>query len=66
MLILGVIITGFAAGACVTALLSALLELALCNYLNSMLGSAVVLMFAPVMLIGMNTIELATPLVAYR
>lgn len=59
------ITTGFAAGACVTALLAALLELALRNYLNSMLGSAVVLMFAPVMLIGMNVIELATPL-AYR
>lgn len=65
MLILGIGLTGFAGGACIIALVSAFIELALRNYLYSMLSSAVVLMFAPVMLIGMNLIELATPL-AYR
>ena len=65
MLILGTALAGFAAVACILALVSAVIELAIGNYLYSMLSSTVVLMFAPVMLIGMNVIELATPL-AYR
>lgn len=64
MLILAVIFTALAATCVVTAGVSAVVELALRNYGNSIVASLAVLTGVPLVFIGQNLITMATSLVA--
>lgn len=62
MLIVSVALTAVSIAAVIVGFTAAVLEILLANYTYSMCASGVVLMASPLTLIGLNLIDLFTPL----